>query len=148
VVSFQTLVDVFFDNHLWTTNTSRRQYRNIAFFHDDEQKQIIKDKIALIQDENSVVVMTEVAAVTPFYYAEDYHQKWELRKRDDLSELFRGWNNLDFINSTAAAKLNAHVGNSISSEQVLEDLEQFDLSTESKKELESILKGKKKKWFW
>jgi len=93
----------------------RRQYRNIAFFHDEEQQQIIKDKIKQIEESESIVVMTEVKAVSAFYYAEDYHQKYELRKRDDLAEFFRGWNNMDFINSSAASMLNAFVGSGLSS---------------------------------
>jgi len=148
VTTFQALVDVFFDNHMFATNTMRRQYRNIAFYHDEDQKQIIKDKIKQIEESESIVVMTEVKAVSAFYYAEDYHQKYEMRKRDDLAEFFRGRNNMDFTNSPAAAKLNAFVGSALDAEQVLEEFDIFDLTDNQKKELKSILQGKKKKWLW
>jgi len=139
VVSYQELVEVFFDNHMWATNSARRQYRNIAFYHNEEQKVAILDKINQLEASESVPVMTEVKAVAAFYYAEDYHQKWELRKRGDLADLFRGWNNVDLINSYAATKLNAHVAHSLTAQQVLDEMKDFELTEQQKIDLQADL---------
>lgn len=83
-VSFETLVKVFFGSHDPTTLNRQGpdhgpQYRSIAFYTNEAEKEIIKRHIAqLKKDEiyNSPIV-TQVEKITKFYDAEDYHQDYE-----------------------------------------------------------------------
>ncbi|PQJ78255.1 peptide-methionine (S)-S-oxide reductase MsrA [Polaribacter porphyrae] len=85
VVSFATLVDVFFGSHDPTTKNGQHpdygtQYRSIAFYSNDAEKKIIENKIAKLNKEiyNNKIV-TEVTKHTKFYKAEEYHQDFEKR---------------------------------------------------------------------
>ena len=86
VVSFGTLVQVFFGSHDPTT-TNRQgpdrgsQYRSIAFYQDDKERKMIQDYIALLEEKEifSKPVVTEVEKLEKFYFAEEYHQDYEKR---------------------------------------------------------------------
>ncbi|WP_298767484.1 peptide-methionine (S)-S-oxide reductase MsrA [uncultured Polaribacter sp.] len=84
-VTFKTLVTVFFGSHNPTTVNGQHpdygtQYRSIAFYETDQEKQIIE---SAIKNLNETVyqgkIATEVAKLKKFYKAEDYHQDFERR---------------------------------------------------------------------
>ena len=54
---------------------------------------------------------TEIIPFTRFYLAEDYHQKFRLRRELDIYEEFRFMypKEGDFINSTSAARVNGYL---------------------------------------
>ena len=85
VVSFETLVTVFFGSHNPTTKDGQHpdygtQYRSIAFYSTDEEKQIIEAKIGeLNKSTYNNQIVTEVTKHTKFYEAEEYHQDFEKR---------------------------------------------------------------------
>jgi len=83
VISYEELLDVFWNNHNPTTLNRQGpdmgiQYRSAIFYHNDEQKEIAeKSKQTLDksgQFENSIV--TEIVPTPTFYKAEEYHQKY------------------------------------------------------------------------
>lgn len=83
VLSFAELLDVFFTIHDPTTlnrqgNDVGPQYRSAIFYHSDEQKATAEAKIAEFNAadiwDNDIV--TEVAPLTNYYEAEDYHQEY------------------------------------------------------------------------
>jgi len=82
-ISYQELLDVFWNNHNPTTLNRQGpdmgiQYRSAIFYHNDEQKEIAeKSKQTLDksgQFENHIV--TEIVPAPSFYKAEEYHQKY------------------------------------------------------------------------
>ncbi len=84
VVSFETLVNVFFGSHDPTTLNRQgpdrgAQYRSIAFYKNNEEKQIIDNHIEQLKKDRiySSPIVTEVIVFTKFYIAEDYHQDYE-----------------------------------------------------------------------
>lgn len=85
VVSFKTLVDVFFGSHDPTTVNGQHpdygtQYRSIAFYSTDEEKKIIEAAIEQLNDvKYNGKIATEVTKHTKFYKAEEYHQNFEKR---------------------------------------------------------------------
>ena len=89
IVSFKTLVDVFFGSHDPTTKNGQHpdygsQYRSIAFYSNEQEKRIIELAINNLNKEiynNNIV--TEVLKHTIFYRAEDYHQNYEKRNPYD-----------------------------------------------------------------
>ena len=84
VVSFKTLVDVFFGSHDPTTLNRQgpdrgTQYRSVAFYQNDTEKIAIDSHIVKLIEEEiySNKIVTEVTPLVKFYYAEEYHQDYE-----------------------------------------------------------------------
>ena len=86
-VSYDTLLDVFWNNHDPTTLNrqgpdSGTQYRSAIFFYTPEQEaaaQASKERLAASGKFRRPIV-TEIAPAGPFYRAEEYHQRY-LEKR-------------------------------------------------------------------
>lgn len=83
IISFETLLDVFFAVHDPTTpnrqgNDVGPQYRSVVFCQDDAQRATVKAKVAAIDasGEHADRVVTEVAGPATFYSAENYHQDY------------------------------------------------------------------------
>lgn len=86
-VTYERLLDVFWENHNPTTLNRQgpdlgTQYRSAIFYHSDEQKRIAEESKArqMAGGKFSRPIVTEITAVSAFYKAEDYHQRY-LEKR-------------------------------------------------------------------
>ena len=84
VVSFGTLVQVFFGSHDPTTPFRQgpdrgSQYRSIAFYSNASERETIQQYVALLVEKEifSKGIVTEVKPLKKFYYAEEYHQDFE-----------------------------------------------------------------------
>lgn len=81
VVSYRMLVRHFFRMHD-PTQMNRQgpdvgdQYRSAIFYFDDEQKAVAEAVRDEVQKELDEPIVTQLVAATPFYEAEDYHQKY------------------------------------------------------------------------
>jgi peptide-methionine (S)-S-oxide reductase len=87
VVSYQELLEVFWNNHDPTTPERQgpdvgSQYRSAIFFHTSEQETIATASKAEIGRSGRLrdPVVTEISPAPTFYPAEDYHQRY-LEKR-------------------------------------------------------------------
>ena len=83
VVSFKDLLDVFFTIHDPTTlnrqgNDTGTQYRSAIFYHTPEQKAVAEQTIGDLGKQHlwNNPIVTQVAPLTEFYPAEDYHQEY------------------------------------------------------------------------
>ncbi len=82
VVSFETLVDVYFASQNVTQvngqgNDRGSQYRSIIFYQNDEQKQIILKKKEALAKKLDAKIAAKVYPFQKFWVAEDYHQDYE-----------------------------------------------------------------------
>ena len=84
VISFNDLVIIFFGSHDPTTLNRQgpdtgTQYRSIAFYKNDSEREIIQNYMNLLKKEKRFdkPITTEVKKFTKFYRAEDYHQNYE-----------------------------------------------------------------------
>jgi len=82
-ISYQTLVDAFFASMDPTElnrqgNDEGTQYRSIAFYRTETEKQAIESAIKKIQASGKYKqkIVTEVVPFTQFYVAEAYHQEY------------------------------------------------------------------------
>ena len=89
-VSFEKLLDVFFELHDPTTLNRQgpdigTQYRSAAYFSNDDEKQIIESKINSLNESGkySSKVVTEVETISDFYDAEEYHQDYYMKRGID-----------------------------------------------------------------
>lgn len=81
VVSYRRILEVFFTIHDPTTlnrqgNDVGTQYRSAIFYHSPEQQDIAKHVIAEMANVWDAPIVTELAALGPYYKAEDYHQDY------------------------------------------------------------------------
>ena len=84
-VSFDELLNVFWDNHDPTTMNRQgpdvgAQYRSAIFFHSPEQEAAAKASKEKAQSRFRNKIVTEITPASEFYRAEDYHQQY-LEKR-------------------------------------------------------------------
>ena len=90
VVSFEKLVDIFFQLHDPSTLNRQgpdvgTQYRSAAYFSDDEEKKIIESKVNTLNESGKFKskIVTEIEALSEFYNAEDYHQDYYKKRGID-----------------------------------------------------------------
>jgi peptide methionine sulfoxide reductase msrA/msrB len=83
VVDYNTLLQLFWDNHNPTTLNRQGQdegpqYRSVVFYHSSDQKSIAEDAKKSLSDSGkfSQSIVTEVVEAKPFYRAEEYHQNY------------------------------------------------------------------------
>ncbi|PHS18559.1 MAG: methionine sulfoxide reductase [Kangiella sp.] len=79
-VSFETLTKLFFEIHDPTQSDGQGpdlgpQYASAVFYQNDEEKQVSKKLISLLEDKGLTVV-TELIPAETFWKAEDYHQDY------------------------------------------------------------------------
>jgi len=80
-VSFETLLKVFWAAHDPTTLNRQggdhgTQYRSVIFYENDAQKAAAEKSKAAAQPEFKDPIVTQIAPLTKFYKAEDYHQNY------------------------------------------------------------------------
>jgi peptide-methionine (S)-S-oxide reductase len=89
VISYRTLLDVFFALHDPTTLNRQgedvgTQYRSAVYYHDDAQKKAADEAIAAVNASGHYPdrVVTEVTPAVEFYPAEQYHMDYYERNRN------------------------------------------------------------------
>ena len=82
-ISFREILDVFFTIHDPTTLNRQgadvgTQYRSAIFYHSEEQRETAEQVIRELDKSGTWrnPIVTEVAPLTDFYPAEDYHQEY------------------------------------------------------------------------
>ena len=82
-VSFESLLQVFWENHNPTTLNrqgpdSGSQYRSAIFYHSEDQKNLAKASRAALDASGKwqSPVVTEITTCETFYRAEEYHQQY------------------------------------------------------------------------
>ncbi len=136
VISYQELLEVFWKSHV-PGPTWSRQYMNAVFFHNEEQKREAEASRDRVAAKTGGQVQTAVLPATEFTLAEDYHQKYYLRRVPGLwREASRFYPDLDgLVNSTAVARMNGYVAGYGSVAQLEEELPGLGLSPEAGRQL-------------
>lgn len=83
VVSYQTLLEIFFATHDPTTLNRQgpdvgAQYRSAVFYHNEEQEKAVREYVKKLEREGKFrdPVVTELVPYEKFYEAENYHQDY------------------------------------------------------------------------
>jgi peptide-methionine (S)-S-oxide reductase len=105
-------LEIFWESHNPTSQSWSQQYRNVLFYHTEEQQKIAEESRDRLASETKSTIVTELLPFTGFYLAEDYHQKHRLRNYPALMEEFEAKYPLikDLISSTAVTKVNGYLG--------------------------------------
>ena len=122
IISYSELLNIFWENHHYSTAGSKNQYASRIFYSDEEQKsQAERSKSRKEQDETVATTVQDLN----FTVAEDYHQKYRLRH----SKMMKNFSEMtpdEFRDSPLAAKLNAYAAGHLN----LKDIRGFDLKVE------------------
>jgi methionine-S-sulfoxide reductase len=136
-VSYERLLEVFWKSHDPTSRSWSRQYRAALFFHNEEQKRSAGESRDREAARIKQKIRTEILPAAEFHLAEGYHQKYYLRLNSFLSAEFRQMfpSEKEFVNSTAAARVNGYIGGYGTMTALKEELDQLGLSEEGRKKL-------------
>jgi peptide-methionine (S)-S-oxide reductase len=138
-ISYEELMKRFWEEHDPSARPYSRQYMAAVFYANTTQwaqaLETGKQRLA----GKTVTLRTPMMPLTPFYRAEDYHQKYYLRRYSNLMSEFDGYSEQTFTDSTVAAKLNGYVGGYRPVEQLAPELEQLGLSEPGRKHLLSLV---------
>jgi peptide-methionine (S)-S-oxide reductase len=131
------------DNHCG--NGGSRQYMSAIFYQNDEQKRLaLKTKDAAAARTGRPIT-TPILPLDKFYLAEAYHQKHTLRGRRDLMREFRAMypDDSDFINSTAAARVNGFLEGNGSPELLEKEIDSYGLSLQTAARLRELVQSRR-----
>jgi len=136
-ISYQELLDVFWNSHNPARPSYSVQYKSIIFYHDEEQKRLALESKAREEEKRNANIYTEMVPYSRFYLAEDYHQKYYLSHVPDLNKeltaIYPDGN--DFDNSTAVARVNGYVGGNGDIETLQQEIDSYGLSPTAKQRL-------------
>jgi len=143
-ITYQELLDVFWSSHSPVSRSTSSQYGSVVFYHDGEQRRLAEKAKKRLQSESGRRIATEIVPYTEFWRAEDYHQKYRLRGFKDLMAEFEAIypNPADFVDSTAAARVNGYLGGNGTLEQLKEEIDMLGLSREGQERLKEIAEGR------
>lgn len=141
ILTYDDLLSVFFSSHRPTVPSYSPQYRSVIFYHDEEQRRLAQDAKERLERKAKGQIYTDIEAFTGFTLAEDYHQKYGLRHNAAVMREFEAAypDPMDFINSTAAARVNGYLYGNGSLLQLKEELPELGLSESSARVLESFV---------
>lgn len=141
-ISFEQLLEIFWESHDPTSRPYSVQYKNAVFFHSPEQEQAAAASKAALEKKLGQEVATQIVPLKSFTMAEDYHQKYMLKHHQIKNEIMAIYpDHHDFVDSTAAARLNGYAGQYGTREQMEEELDLLGLSQAGKEKLKEMLRG-------
>lgn len=129
-ISYDQLLETFWNSHSPFQEPWKRQYMSAILFHGSTQ-----EEAARLSHENASALLgrrlyTEIAPCDAFYLAEDYHQKFMLRRAPEVKAEVEALlpDHAAFVASTAVAKINGYVGGNGTLEDFNADLPLLGLS--------------------
>jgi peptide-methionine (S)-S-oxide reductase len=128
-ISYQELLDIFWNTHSPTSRPWSQQYASIVFYHDEAQRELALETKEQ-QEAKRGTIFTEIVPAGTFYPAEAYHQKYRLQRSSLMQEFTAIYpNHDDFVASTAAARVNGYLGGDGTCEQLQEELDSLGLTS-------------------
>lgn len=107
MTNYANLLDMFWDLHD-PTACRKRQYMSAIFYHDNEQKVMAEESLKKHQNKIKQTIATKIVPAATFYDAEDYHQKYLLKRNAALCESLAKSGLKNFKESHVAARLNGY----------------------------------------
>ena len=133
-ISFETLMQMFWQGHDPTSRSWSNQYKSVLFYHNDEQKRLAEQTKKKMEVALGSNIHTEIRPVEGFTAAENYHQKYYLQNDRELmrefSKMYPRFE--DFIGSTAAARINGYLGGNGTKEGLKAQIDSYGLSPSGK----------------
>jgi peptide-methionine (S)-S-oxide reductase len=142
VISYEQLLQAFWNSHDASADPYSQQYASIIFFHNKAQESAALESKAQEEARTGREIITAIVPYTKFYLAEDYHQKYYLQSSilfSEISVIYPGMN--DMVISTAAARLNGYLGGYGDAAKAKAQIDQLGLSEAGQKELLKLIES-------
>ncbi len=149
-ISYENLLDVFWQSHNPAKPPWSRQYKAAVFYHSEAQKRLAQESKDRAAARIKREIRTEIIPFSKFYLAEPYHQKYRLQQHGDFMREFKAMypEAADFVSSTAAARVNGYLGGHGTLAQLEAELNGFGLSPgASDKLLDTVNQRNRISWF-
>ena len=140
-LSYEALLAWFWKDADPTERPRNRQYMAAVFYADEAQKALALATARQALGERNGPIALPILPLGPFYRAEDYHQKYYLRRYTDLMREFSAYSEREFEDSTVAMWLNACVGGELKWEELEAELEHFTLSEAERHRMRSLARA-------
>jgi methionine-S-sulfoxide reductase len=136
-ISYGDLLKIFWASHHPGSAPWSRQYMNVIFYHNDDQKRLAEASKARVAAPTGGPVQTAILPATPFTLAEGYHQKYYLQQAPRPLGEWRHFfpNAEDLVPSTAAARLNGYLAGYGSAAQLEQELPEMGLAPDTGRQL-------------
>ena len=136
-ITYLQLLNIFWDSHDPTGHSWSKQYRNIIFYHNEDQKRTAEETRDYMAAQLGRQVLTDIEPAATFYPAEDYHQKFRLQQDPALTAEYDALypDMKDFVNSTAVSRVNGYLGGYGNLAQLKKEINSLGLSPEGRKRL-------------
>lgn len=133
-ITYQQILEKFFEWHNAFRKPYARQYMSAVLFHNPRQQELWEEAVASREDAKRKV-QTEAQDFSGFTWAEDYHQKYYLRRNKTVALELKGRfpSIEEFVDSTATARANAILGGFLEPDR--KQLEELGFSEQSMDEL-------------
>jgi peptide-methionine (S)-S-oxide reductase len=140
-IPYEALLDIFWESHNPAISSWSRQYMSAVYFHSEEQKRLAMETKSREEANRKDKIYTDIVPASAFYTAEGYHQKYLLRQRPALMKQFNVISPAteDFVNSTAAARINGYLGGYGTLTALEAELNTLNLPPETSRKLLEIL---------
>ena len=110
-ISYERILELFFEYHNPTRQSMTKQYMSVIFYHDDDQYKKAIEVRDRVEQERNIEILTEIMPYEKFYLAEFYHQKYYLQGFDYAMEILkeRFPTPQEFLESPEVTKLNGKI---------------------------------------
>lgn len=140
-ITYDNLLDLFWKSHEPSSKAWLRQYMAAVFYHDEMQKDLALASRNRVASAIAKKIHTEILPFTGFTLAENYHQKYRLRREKGLlqefAKIYPSFD--DFNNSTATARVNGYLGGFGTADRLKVDLDRLGLSPKGGRQLLRIV---------
>ena len=142
-VSFEKLVNIFFNLHNPYYENQPAQYKSIIFYNDEYEKEVSIKVKTEFEEKRKHKLYTEIVKYDKFYMAENYHQKYYLQIVKEIYKDLRGKYDefSHFVNSNEAAKINGYLKGNGTLKNLETEIDKFNISNKSKKRLVEIVES-------
>lgn len=135
-ISYQELLEIFFDSHNPYTQPYSRQYASIILANNQRQKELAVKAKEKLEAESGREVKTEIKELDKFYYAEDYHQKFRLQQQVAFRNHYLDQLTMEeFINSPAVTKVNGYLTGHGKRDNIIKEIGELGLNEELQRRL-------------
>jgi len=131
--TYQELLNIFWSTHNPVYRCSL-QYKSGIWYHNEEQEKLAKLSKEQREKAKGQTFYTVIEPISVFTIAEDYHQKWELRKNREFLKALK-INDAQLIKSTPAARLNGYLGGCGSLPELMKEVDSFGLPSNLREHL-------------
>lgn len=139
-ISFAELLEVFWGEHNPCAKGWSVQYQSILFYDGEAQRVVAEKSARELSKSLGRPVLTGLRPTGSFYRAEDYHQKYTLRRRHELVADLRALypSERAFQDATAVAKVHAYVDGHLGLAALRRELAALGLRAVGERRLEGI----------